>query len=764
MLRRCLWLGGTVFVLLSVLALAGAPALIAAPPAQDGAAAPVGSAADDWARIVQDGLLTIGTAASNPPFEYYDENFQIDGYDAALMRAVAEKLGLKISIVDYPFEGLPAALQMGQIDGIASSLTINAARAAAVDFSMPYYSSSEGVLAAASSPLSNVALSTVDLSNLRVGVQRGTVYEAWAKQALDNGRLAAANLRGYATEGDIVQALKAGQVELGIIDALPAQEFVRQGGVKVVGGGETQQYYGVAVRKGSTLLPQLNLAMTQLQQEGVLEKLRQKHLALDEGAPQPTPAPTPAPPTPGCANLSAYVADVNFDDTYGVPVAPANQPFQKIWRIKNTGTCTWGPGYRLAYFDRPDSLPTTPMGGQPTLLPKVVNPGETVDIPVNMIAPPAPGIYLSNWHMLDAQGQPFGERLWTRIQVSGGGPVAPTPTPGVLISFTADRNSIRIGDCVNFRWDVDGVLAVYFYKDGEKVSDHGVAGHGARQACPQSTTSYNLRVDKRDGRSENRQITIYVQADPSKPQIDFSANPTELLPTLCTNLKWRVTGTVDRITLRRNGENVQSNAPASGSATECPPYAGDYLYELEARGPGGTNKGLIYVTVRNLEPTATATSWPTPTPRPTDTPWPTAEPTPTPDIPTPAPRPPTIDDFGVQPDVAYVGADCINVWWTVSSADAVTLFRNGSPWQDVESSGSRQECPNGPGGISYFVRACSWSTTCIDSDSRYVDVEAMPGPIPTDEPTPWPDPTDEPPWPTEEPEPGPMPLPDDSGG
>ena len=49
--------------------------------------------------------------------------------------------------------------------------------------------------------------------------------------------------------------------------------------------------------------------------------------------------------------------------------------------------------------------------------------------------------------MINAQGQPFGQRIWVRIQVPGGSvpTPAPTPTPIQGINFTVDRNNVRIG-------------------------------------------------------------------------------------------------------------------------------------------------------------------------------------------------------------------------------------------------------------------------------------------------------------------------------
>jgi membrane fusion protein (multidrug efflux system) len=283
------------------------------------------AAAGDWAAVQASGVLTVGTTASSPPFAYYTPGFQIDGFDAALMQAVADKLGVSLALVDYAFDGLPAALQVGQIDAIAAALTMTPERAAVVDFSMPYYLSAEAILAPTDSALQDVNLNTQDFTNLRLGVQRGTVYATWAKTHLiDMGRMPAANLQLFAREQDIVQALQQDRIDLGMMDLLPGQEYVRNGDARLVGSNQVLQQYAIAVRKGSSLLPQINLALTQLQQEGVLDKLHATYLAADEGTPPPTPTPLPA---PACQDVSGYVADVPATDNQRVK---AGDPLERI--------------------------------------------------------------------------------------------------------------------------------------------------------------------------------------------------------------------------------------------------------------------------------------------------------------------------------------------------------------------------------------------------------------------------------------------------
>jgi dipeptidyl aminopeptidase/acylaminoacyl peptidase len=81
-------------------------------------------------------------------------------------------------------------------------------------------------------------------------------------------------------------------------------------------------------------------------------------------------------------------------------------------------------------------------------------------------------------------------------------PIPPTQS-AVIISFTADRTTIHTGECATLTWVTEGIAEVYY-------QGTGTVGNASRQECPTATTSYNLRVVRRDGVVDNRYITITV--------------------------------------------------------------------------------------------------------------------------------------------------------------------------------------------------------------------------------------------------------------
>jgi hypothetical protein len=141
-------------------------------------------------------------------------------------------------------------------------------------------------------------------------------------------------------------------------------------------------------------------------------------------APVVTPTPIPptaippssTPPPIVCTDRAQFITDVNVPD--GTIFAP-NQTFNKIWRLRNVGTCTWTTAYSLAFVsgDR--------MGGADTLFAQTVSPGQTGDLAVNLTAPSQAGSYRGFWELKNSSGTLFGigagfdRSFWVDIKVAG---------------------------------------------------------------------------------------------------------------------------------------------------------------------------------------------------------------------------------------------------------------------------------------------------------------------------------------------------------
>ncbi len=230
-----------------------------------------------WQRVEGAGVLVVGTSADYAPFAYYTPEFDIDGFDIALIKALAKDLGLEVVVRDYAFEGLFGALQLNQIDAAIAAISVRPERDAQADFSHVYYAGEDALLARQGGKVGTVS-AVGDLAGLRLGVQQGSVYETWAQQELvASGLSDATNIFSYLDINQAVTDLAADRLDAMMLDALPAQAIVAQDarqGLEVVAQGLEQQMFAVALRNGAyELQARLNQALDRAVQAGVLADL-----------------------------------------------------------------------------------------------------------------------------------------------------------------------------------------------------------------------------------------------------------------------------------------------------------------------------------------------------------------------------------------------------------------------------------------------------------------------------------------------------------
>lgn len=403
---------------------------------------PVTNGDTSWTTVKDSGVWMVGTSSGYPPFEFYTENHNLDGFDIALAYEIGKKLGVQVNIQDFAFDGLSGALQMGQIDSAIAAISVTPERASAVNFSNVYYVGVDGILAQKGSPITSVK-TPQDMANKRVGVERGTVYETWVQNNLVNTGLISANqMFVYAQAKDAVNDLSLGRLDLVMGDLQPAIASTQFFAVVLVGQGLSPQRMAIAVMlNGNALTAKINQALVELQNEGVIAQLEKTYLNLDPADAQPVPTPLPTPtvapaaPTPtwrpsptaptGCVDSMQFIRDLTYDTLNGTEYPDLNpgQSFKKGWQIRNTGTCTWDSKYYVNFVSG------TQMNGQPTAIQGSVAPGTTYDLYVNLVAPTTPGRYDGNWQMFNPRNLGFGQRLWVAIEVIGPTPVPPTKVP-----------------------------------------------------------------------------------------------------------------------------------------------------------------------------------------------------------------------------------------------------------------------------------------------------------------------------------------------
>jgi hypothetical protein len=150
------------------------------------------------------------------------------------------------------------------------------------------------------------------------------------------------------------------------------------------------------------------------------------------------------------------------DDTTMQP----GQAFIKTWRLQNSGTCTWTKDYTIALFSGEALKAPASVN-----LPQKVDPGQSVDISVDLVAPLTPGTYQGNWKLRNASSSWFGigpgggSPFWVRIIVSQSATGTTTVTSTPVTPYPSDSTptaTIPAGGAVamvpNDVFDLDQLL------------------------------------------------------------------------------------------------------------------------------------------------------------------------------------------------------------------------------------------------------------------------------------------------------------------
>lgn len=113
-------------------------------------------------------------------------------------------------------------------------------------------------------------------------------------------------------------------------------------------------------------------------------------------------------PEPACIPDATFVADVTIPPG---SVFALGARMDKVWQVRNSGSCAWGVGYELALVEG-DRL-----GSSGTVLVPPTAAGAPADLTVTFSAPDKAGAYVSTWRLRAPDGEFFGPTLSLSIEV-----------------------------------------------------------------------------------------------------------------------------------------------------------------------------------------------------------------------------------------------------------------------------------------------------------------------------------------------------------
>lgn len=219
--------------------------------------------------LISEDVLTVCTDSPYPPMEF-EEDGEFTGFDIELMRAIADELGLSgIEVVNTGFDPITSGLAMeaGDCDIAAASITITEEREENIDFTDGYFTANQSLLVADGAPTS-----LADFGGSSLAVQTGTTGEMYANENAPEGT----DIQSFENPGDVFTALQAGNVQGVLQDIVPNAAYALENeGVSLAEEFETAEEYGFAVEEEGrdALVEAVNEALATLRDNGTYDEI-----------------------------------------------------------------------------------------------------------------------------------------------------------------------------------------------------------------------------------------------------------------------------------------------------------------------------------------------------------------------------------------------------------------------------------------------------------------------------------------------------------
>ena len=223
-------------------------------------------------------VYRVAMNAEFAPFESMNEKNEVQGFDVDLMNAMAEVGHFKVEYKHQPWESLFAALKNGDVDMLASAVTINDERKQTMAFTDPYFEITQVILV----PQNKEIKSVEDLKKARkVGVVTGNTGDTAVSKILGSNSDKIARFENVTL---VIKELENGGLDAVVSDSAVVGNYLKNNGSKgftmVAVPDFEVEHYGIAVRKDDeATLKVLNDALKQVRASGEYDKIFNKYFA-----------------------------------------------------------------------------------------------------------------------------------------------------------------------------------------------------------------------------------------------------------------------------------------------------------------------------------------------------------------------------------------------------------------------------------------------------------------------------------------------------
>lgn len=228
------------------------------------------------ASAAQSQQLTVGTFTDIKPFDFI-ENDKIVGFDQELWAEISKEIGRESKMAPMDFGALIPALQTSNIDVAISSIFMTLQRQAAVDFSDPYYISTNGILVSAKN---DTIKSADDTNGKKLASLTGSAAADWIKKNAPNAEVSL-----FPTIANAYMELQSGRVDAVLYDYPSLAYYANSeaaGTARLLKEPIGEKIpLGIAFPKGSPLVGPVNEALKKLRSDGRYDAIQKKWFGAD---------------------------------------------------------------------------------------------------------------------------------------------------------------------------------------------------------------------------------------------------------------------------------------------------------------------------------------------------------------------------------------------------------------------------------------------------------------------------------------------------
>lgn len=229
-------------------------------------------------QVLDKGTLVAGMEGNWAPWSYHDlDTNEVIGYDADTARAIGEKLGVEVQIVEAPWESLFAGLDDGRYDIVINGVEVTDERSEKYDFSEPYaYIHTALVVRKDNEEIKSFD----DLKGKKTVNSIGSTYMELAESY-------GASAAGVSTLNDTIQNVIDGRADATLNADVSIYDYLNQqpdANIKIVATTEDASHVAIPIRKGdetASFEKAVNAAIEELKADGTQAELSEKYFGSD---------------------------------------------------------------------------------------------------------------------------------------------------------------------------------------------------------------------------------------------------------------------------------------------------------------------------------------------------------------------------------------------------------------------------------------------------------------------------------------------------